>query len=115
MTTNMELAANQNNPEVVVNTLTKGHVQVDCAGSGNITLSDPDESRYAQIECTGVITANIDVIVPAEAKIYVVRNNTTATGGETLTVKVSGGTGVAVTNGSAFHLGCDGAEIYRVS
>lgn len=110
----MSLAANQNNPEVVVNTLVKSWIEVDVAGGSNVTLTEA-QARYSQIECSGTITANIDLIVPAEAKIYVVRNNTTATGGETLTVKVSGGTGVAVTNGSAFHLGCDGAEIYRVS
>ena len=108
----MSLAANQNNPEVVVNTLVKEHVEVDCAGSSNVTLTEA-EARYSQIECSGALTGSIDVIVPAEAKLYVIRNTTS--GAYTLTVKVSGGTGVAVTQGSAFHLACDGTEVYRVS
>jgi len=108
----MALAANQNNPEVVVNTLVKEHLEVDCAGSSNVTLTD-EQARYSQIECSGILTGSIDVIVPGEAKTYVVWNTTT--GAYTLTVKVSGGTGVAVTQGSAFHLGCDGTEVYRIS
>ena len=110
----MSLAQNQNNPEVVVNTLVKGFLEKDVAGSSNVTLTE-EEARYAQIECSGTITANIDLIVPAEAKAYIIRNTTTATGGETLTVKIAAGTGVAETNGSAFHLGCDATEVYRIS
>lgn len=106
------MSENQNNADVVFNTITQGHVEVDCAGGINVTLSNPDQARYAQINCTGLLTANIDLIVPAEAKIYIIRNNTT--GAYTLTVKVSGGTGVAVTQTEAWQLGCDATEVYRV-
>jgi urease alpha subunit len=99
---------------VIVNTLVKDWLEKDVAGASNVTLTEA-EARYSQIECSGTITANIDVIVPAEAKTYIIRNTTTATGGETLTVKTTGATGVAVTNGSAFHLGCDATEVYRIS
>ena len=108
----MSLQANQNNPEVTVNTLVKDWVEVDVAGSSNVILTEA-EARYSQIECSGILTGNIDVIVPTEAKIYIIRNTTT--GSFTLTVKKSGGTGVAVTQGSAFHLACDGTEVYRIS
>jgi len=108
----MSLANNQTNPEAVVNTLVKDWVEVDVAGSSNVTLSEA-QARYSQIECSGTLTGNIDVVVPAEDKLYVMRNTTT--GAYTLTAKVSGGTGVAVTQGSAFHLGCDGTEVYRIS
>ena len=108
----IEMAENQASPEVVFNTISLGYVDVDCAGSANVTLTE-DQASHKQIECSGLLTGNIDVIVPGEEKVYIIRNTTT--GAFTVTVKVSGGSGVAVTQGSAFHLGCDGTAIYRIS
>ena len=108
----IEMSENQASAEVVFNTISLAHVEVDCAGSSDVTLTE-SQARYKQIECSGTLTGSIDVIVPGEDKVYIVRNTTT--GAYTLTVKVSGGTGVAVTQGSAFHLGCDSTEVYIIS
>lgn len=78
------------------------------AGGVNVTLTAL-EALNSIFEFTGIITANINVIVPAEAKRFIVRNNTT--GAFTLIVKTSGGSGVAVLQGSSAELYCDGTNV----
>lgn len=66
-------------------------------------------ARNMYIECTGALTANRNLIVPASNKIYFVFNNTT--GGFAVTVKVSGQTGVSIPNGKKTSLACNGTDI----
>ena len=61
------------------------------------------------IECTGALTGNRNLIVPANKKLYFIYNNTT--GGYAVTVKVSGQTGVSVANGSKLILVSNGTDI----
>ena len=56
-----------------------------------------DESRMAIIKVTGVLVSNATLTIPAETKTYVVWNATT--GAYTVTIGVSGGTGVVVAQG----------------
>ena len=64
-----------------------------------LTMADGVSSvaRNYILELTGVLTANRNLIVPALEKSYIIYNNTT--GGYSVTVKVSGQTGVTVANG----------------
>jgi len=75
--------------------------------NSNLTLSASsgvvDQSRNAVLVFTtagGVpLTTNRDVIIPSTPKLYILNNLTT--GGSALTIKTSGGSGVAVANGYA--------------
>jgi hypothetical protein len=70
-------------------------------------------ARNMHIECTGTLTANRNLIVPANKKHYYIYNNTT--GGYSVTVKVSGQTGVAVPAGTKFSLMCNGTDVVLAS
>ena len=81
------------------------------AGGANVTLT-ADESQYPMIVLTGVITANISVIVPNAGREWVIANGTT--GAFTVTVKTAAGSGVAVAQGASLHLYCDLANVNQV-
>lgn len=66
-------------------------------------------ARNMVIECTGALTANRNLITPANKKLYFIYNNTT--GGFAVTVKVSGQTGVSVPNGAKVLLVSNGTDI----
>lgn len=80
------------------------------AGGANVTLTAV-EARYPIIALTGALTANINVIVPASSREWIIFNNTS--GAFTLTVKTAAGTGIAVTQGTATNLFCDGTNVLQ--
>lgn len=59
---------------------------------------------------SGVLTANMEIIVPDTIQQYWVANTTT--GSYTLTVKTAGGSGVAVAQGARSILYCDAVDVY---
>lgn len=91
--------------KAVANRLTKS-----VAGGLDVTLT-ASEALNAIHEYTGTLTANINVNVPTQAKIYFVFNNTT--GNFSLTVKTVAGTGIAVRQGMRMILYCDGTNVVR--
>ena len=68
-----------------------------------------DEARKMFIVATGTPGEAKNVICPAVSKFYVFRNDTT--GGYALTLKTSGGTGIAVPAGQYKFLYCDGTNV----
>lgn len=76
--------------------------------TADVTLTTA-EARSAIIECSGALTGNRNLIVPTRTKIYAIRNNTS--GAFSLTVKTSGGTGIAVTQGKRQMVYCDGTNV----
>ena len=117
------LTENQNNPDVIVNTMVMGSLDIDCAGSSDVTLTD-SQANYAQLKFSGVLTGNISIIVPSEANVYRVYNNSTGVTGSpevdyTITVKVTGtspeDSGIAIERGKRAVLGCDGSYVVRYS
>ncbi len=104
------MAENPSNPHAVVNQLVLQYLSKSVAGASDVTLTD-DEANYAQHDFNGVLTGNINVIVPDDAKLYHVTNSTT--GAFTLTIKTSGGTGIAVGQGKAAIVGSDGTNVIR--
>lgn len=76
-------------------------------GNGNA----PNEARYMAllVPSSLTLTAARNIIVPSTSKMYVVKNATT--GGFSVTVKTSAGTGVEVPNGSEMLLYCDGTNV----
>ena len=90
-----------------------GYTTQVISDSGDTTITIPDGTsgvaRNMYIKCTGVLTANRNLIVPAYTKLYFIENATT--GGYSVTVKVSGQTGVAVSNGAKTPLFCNGTDV----
>src|SRR5262245_24238381 len=85
-----------------------GRTALSVAGSADVTLSTAQARPLIQ-EYSGVLTGNINVIVPALPALYVVYNGTT--GSFSLTVKTAAGTGVAVTQTTRSILYCDGTNV----
>ena len=74
-----------------------------------MTNGGSSTARYMYIECTGALTADRNLVVPVNKKLYFIYNNTT--GGRTVTVKVSGQTGIAVPAASKMLLVSDGIDV----
>jgi len=85
-------------------------------GADTVLTMTPGLSATARnifIECTGVLTAARNLVVPANKKLYFIYNNTS--GGYAVTVKVSGQTGVLVVNGSKVILVCNGTDVVNAT
>lgn len=82
---------------------------VSVAGGVNVNLTTV-QAGAGVLVLTGVITANIAVIVPAAAKQWVVVNSTT--GAFTVTVKTAAGTGIVVAQSKSTHLVCDATNVF---
>lgn len=85
-----------------------GRLSKSVAGGVDVTLSTAEASNQF-IELTGTITANINVIVPAAARLFYVYNSTS--GAFTVTIKTPSGTGVAVAQGGRAMLECDATNV----
>ena len=91
-----------------VEQLITGRLSLSVAGSVSVTLTAA-QARNPILEFTGALTANIDVIVPAKTRQYVVRNATT--GAYTLTLKTPAGAGLAIGQGKRVMAICDGTDV----
>ncbi len=86
-----------------------GRLSKSVAGGAGTTVLTADEARPPILEFTGALTGNRTIEVPAVKREWIVYNNTT--GAFYLTVKVSGQTGVVVTQGKRAALYCDGTDV----
>jgi len=82
------------------------------AGGVQVNLTT-DETYSSIIEFTGALSANINVVVAVLTKQWIIFNNTS--GAFSLTVKTSGGSGIAVAQGKRAILYCDGTNVVRVT
>ncbi len=92
-----------------------GRAAVSMPSDANYTLTTSngatDEARQMILHITsaGSLTATRNITVPTVSKLYVVNNATT--GGQSLVVKTSAGTGITVPNGKKRLLYCDGTNV----
>jgi hypothetical protein len=104
----------------LVNTGITTLIDTSIAGTASITVAGTDytltnnngttdEARAMIINATGTPGAARNVICPAASKMYIFRNNTT--GGFAMTLKTSGGSGIAVPAGQSRLLYCDGTNV----
>ena len=119
---NGEQAANWGN---TTNTNLGTLLEQAVTGVGNITMADAnytlvsgngisDEARNAVLVISSTtLTATRNVIVPTSNKFYAVRNATT--GGQSILVKTSSGTGVTLANGFTQLMYCDGTNVVLAS
>lgn len=91
-----------------------GLVSIDVAGAtASFTLTTvnggTDQARMSMVRLHGLRTANVEIIVPAVTKQYLIVNDTT--GDFTLTVKTPAGTGVVVQRNTVHHVFCDATNV----
>ena len=92
-----------------------GVAAVNFGSDANYTMTEQngstDESRRAVLNCTssGSLTATRDLICPTQTKIYLVYNNTT--GGQSIRIKTSAGTGITIPTGKKQLVYCDGTNV----
>lgn len=85
-----------------------GNVLTKTLTSADVTLTAA-EALYPIILVNGTLTANLNLIVPASTREWLVRNGTS--GAFTVTVKTVSGTGVVVRQGMNRFLQCDGTNV----
>ena len=71
----------------------------------------PDEARNAVLNLIGTNTGPQNLIAPSVEKTYIVKNAT----GAAVTIKTSGGTGVAIANGTTRIVWCDGTDFFTAA
>lgn len=71
----------------------------------------PDEARNAVLNLIGTNSVSQNLIAPAVEKTYIVVNNT----GATVTIKTSGGVGVAIPNGATQIVWTNGTDFYQAA
>ena len=83
-------------------------------GNLTISLTNVNTTQVARhyilnLTSTGALTATRDLIVPTTDKPYIIENNTT--GGQSIRVKTSGGTGITVPNGKTAMVYADSTNV----
>lgn len=78
------------------------------AGKVDVVLTEA-EAKADVLTFTGALTGNINVIVPAAARSWTVRNKTT--GAYALTFKMAAGSGLAIGQGQSRAPYCDGVDV----
>ena len=93
-----------------------GTVSLTSMTNANYTLTNgngnaANEARYMSllVPSSLTLTAARNITVPSTSKMYIVKNATT--GGFSVTVKTSAGTGIEVPNGATMLLYCDGTNV----
>jgi hypothetical protein len=71
----------------------------------------PDEARNAVLNLIGTNSTAQNLIAPAVEKTYIVKNAT----GAAVTIKTSGGSGVAIATGTTRIVWCDGTTFYTAA
>lgn len=104
----LRLLPNQSAPEETVNRLLLGRLTLTL--TGDVTLDDV-QAGHRFLDFQGTPSTAVAVTVPNTPKEWIVRN----TSGQTVTVKLSASTGVAVDSGTKAHLYTDGVEVYLLA
>jgi hypothetical protein len=120
------LVSAQSQPEITVNGALDdidgavGSLLAHTLSDANYTLNlsaVPNEALgYLAYVFTGTLTADRNIIVPTNKKMYAVWNNATA--GKNLIVKTSGGTGVTIAYSSTAQytmVYCDGTNVVQLA
>lgn len=84
-------------------------VALNVAGNSNVNLTTVQAGAGA-LKFTGLLTGNINVVVPNAAKRWTVINATT--GAFTITLKTAAGAGVVITQGKRTLLECDAVDVF---
>lgn len=93
-----------------------GYAAINFATDANKTLAyadsnaaQPFRSLYFNVTSTGALTATRTLFLPAVQKMYIVKNATT--GAQSITINISGGSGVDIPNGETYIVYADGTNV----
>ena len=127
------IASNQNSKEVTANNdfdeldeSINGKQTINCAGSGNITITNPTVPGvplYAfLLNLIGALTGDIDLILPAQPKVYAIANNTIGTNPSLslpwtvyVITSAGGSVGIYVPQGYVQMVYSDGTNVYPLA
>jgi hypothetical protein len=90
----------------------KGYQALAMTGSTTLTWTNyatSNDGQVAVLKLTGSLTSAANLVVPSTEWMWDVIWNTT---GQTITVKTSAGTGVAIPNGRKAAVFCDGTDCF---
>lgn len=91
-----------------------GHESVDVAGTGDYTINQSTAVgatfRKQFLTLTGLLTGARVIVIPASAKTYFIRNNTT--GGFGITIKTAAGVAATIADTGITIVACDGTDCY---
>lgn len=92
----------------------RGTVNFPSDANVTITLTDSVSSQtarnvYLNLTSSGSLTATRDLVVPTIYKNYIIENNTT--GGQSIVVKTTAGTGITVPNGKKVPVYVDSTNV----
>jgi len=62
------------------------------------------------LDCSGVLTANVNVIAPNVSKVYIIKNGTS--GAFTVGIKTAAGTALDIPQGETMLAWCDGTDVF---
>ena len=71
-----------------------------------------DEAGVMILDCTGTLTADIDIIAPNFSKLFIVNNACTQTAAETVSIKTTAGSALEIPNGEAYLVWCNGSNVF---
>ena len=91
--------------------INRGYLYKSVAGSSNVTLTST-EAHNKIINLTGVLTGNIQLIMPQYVNSWFIRNSTT--GAYTITVIMPSGTGVVIRQEQSSIIDSDAVNIYNL-
>lgn len=92
-----------------------GYTTVSMPSNADYTLTSvngaADEARSMMLNITSAVslTTTRNVVCPSVSKLYSIKNATT--GGQSIVLKTSGGSGVTIPNGSTMILACNGTDV----
>ena len=103
----------------LVDSAIAGYTSISVGTTATVTLTENqgsgDQSRSAILEFKGTIGGshdNIDVLIPNNSKLYVVKNSITYTDStDSLVLKVAGNTGVTVPSGTVANTNAVGPSL----
>ena len=97
-----------------------GYGNPNYTSDANLTISITNSNASQAARCLvlnvtstfGSLTVTRELVVPTIQKQYIVQNNTT--GGQSITVKTTAGTGITVPNGRKAHLYVNGTDVIQM-
>lgn len=81
---------------------------------GTTTLTSAQAANTIQLYA-GTLTSNQIIVVPSTVQLYTITNNTTGAYSLTIKTAVTGGTTLAVPQGTSLVVICDGTNVYNAS
>jgi hypothetical protein len=95
-----------------VNNAIDGIATINVAGGSDVTATVA-QAGSGILNLTGILTANINFILPTQSGQWIIANN--ATGSFNITAKLATGTGVVLPQGLAVVVYSDGTNVYLAS